>query len=191
MSPTLHVIVKILFLSPVVRSCVKSSSDSSTLKVDSVCCFCCCKTLKVCTSWCGGQLFSTADHLKTLPAPWKLASSFTGVEYFPQAFADNNPETHWRILCLPTVSIFPPSVLTMEAEASPAETMPLCLIKNSDAQAHAELPSSTTLGRPQSPAALPEEMSAVRKRSPQDSPTYIRSKMKVKVVFTHMIRILI
>lgn len=68
----------------------------------------------------------------------------------------------------------------MEAEASPAETMPLCLTKNSDMRAHAELPSSTTLGRPQSPAALPEEMPAVRKRSPQDSPTYVRSKMKVR-----------
>ncbi|CAF94054.1 unnamed protein product [Tetraodon nigroviridis] len=77
------------------------------------------------------------------------------------------------------VSIFP-SFQTMEAEASPAETTPLCLTKNCDVQAHAELPSSTTLGRPHSPAALPEEMSGVRKRSPPDSPTYIRSKIKVR-----------
>ncbi|TNM93718.1 hypothetical protein fugu_001894 [Takifugu bimaculatus] len=77
------------------------------------------------------------------------------------------------------VSIFPPSVLTMEVEASLAETTPLCLTKSSDARAHAELPSSTTLGQEQSPATLPEEMSGVRRRSPQESPTYIRSKMKV------------
>lgn len=68
----------------------------------------------------------------------------------------------------------------MEAEASPAETAPLCLTKNSDVQAHAELPSSTTLGQPQSPAALPEEVSGLRKRSLLDSPTYIRSKIKVR-----------
>lgn len=68
----------------------------------------------------------------------------------------------------------------MEVEASLAETTPLCLTKSADTQAHAELPSSTTLGQPQNPATLPEEMSGVRRRSPQDSPTYIRSKMKVR-----------
>lgn len=68
----------------------------------------------------------------------------------------------------------------MEAEASPAETTPLCLTKSSDVQAQAELPSSTTLGQPQSLAALPEDMSGGRRRSPQDSQTYIRSKIKVR-----------
>eukprot|EP00066_Takifugu_rubripes_P003940 XP_003966919.1 PREDICTED: putative transcription factor Ovo-like 1 [Takifugu rubripes] len=77
------------------------------------------------------------------------------------------------------VSIFPPSVLTTEVEASLAETTPLCLTKSSDARAHAELPSSTTLGQVQSPATLPGEMSGMRRRPPQESPTYIRSKMKV------------
>ncbi|XP_076581415.1 putative transcription factor Ovo-like 1a [Chaetodon auriga] len=78
------------------------------------------------------------------------------------------------------VSIFPPSGLMMEAEASPAETTPLCLTKESlcDMQTHAELPSSTMLGRPQSPAASPKEKSEVRRRSQGDS-AYIRSKMKV------------
>lgn len=68
----------------------------------------------------------------------------------------------------------------MEAEASLAEATPLCLTKSSDAQAHAELPSSTTLGQAQSPATQPKEMSGVRRRSNQESPTYIRSKMKVR-----------
>ncbi|XP_042368278.1 putative transcription factor Ovo-like 1a [Plectropomus leopardus] len=79
------------------------------------------------------------------------------------------------------VSIFPPSVLMMEAEASLAETTPLCLTKQSlsDTQTHAELPSSTMLGRPQSPApSSPEERSEVRRRS-QGGSTYVRSKMKV------------
>ncbi|XP_034020854.1 putative transcription factor Ovo-like 1a [Thalassophryne amazonica] len=78
------------------------------------------------------------------------------------------------------VSIFPPSVLMMEDEASPAETMPLCLTKHSDADisTHAELPSSTALGQPQNPPNSPEERSEVRKRSQSDS-TYIRSKIKV------------
>uniref|UniRef100_A0A3Q3X1N7 C2H2-type domain-containing protein n=1 Tax=Mola mola TaxID=94237 RepID=A0A3Q3X1N7_MOLML len=51
---------------------------------------------------------------------------------------------------LPPVSIFPPSVLMMEAEASPAEMTPLCLTKESPSETltHAELPSSTMLGRP-------------------------------------------
>ncbi|XP_029382466.1 putative transcription factor Ovo-like 1a [Echeneis naucrates] len=77
------------------------------------------------------------------------------------------------------VSIFPSSIL-MEAEASPAETSPLCLTKHSvsDTRTHAELPSSTVLGRPQSLAAPPEEKSEVRKRSHSSSP-YIRSKIKV------------
>lgn len=111
---------------------------------------------------------------------WKLASSFRGLAYFPQAFAANSPETHWLFPSFSAVSIFPSSILMLEAEASPAETTPLCLTKNSEVQAHAELPSSTTLGQPQSPAALPEEMSGVRKRSLQDSPTYVRSKIKVR-----------
>ncbi|XP_031159976.1 putative transcription factor Ovo-like 1a [Sander lucioperca] len=78
------------------------------------------------------------------------------------------------------VSIFPPTVLMMEAEASLAETTPLCLSKRSvsDAQTHAELPSSTMLGRPQSPAPSPEVRSDVR-RSSQGSSTYVRSKIKV------------
>ncbi|XP_026208758.1 putative transcription factor Ovo-like 1a [Anabas testudineus] len=77
------------------------------------------------------------------------------------------------------VSIFPPSVL-MEAEASPAEATPLCLTKHSvsDTQRRAELPSSTVLGRPQSPAAPPEERSDVRRRA-QGGSTYVRSKIKV------------
>lgn len=79
------------------------------------------------------------------------------------------------------VSIFPPSVLMMEAEASPAETTPLCLTKHSpcDAQTHAELPSSTMLGRPQSPPpSSSEDRSDVRRRS-QGGSTYVRSKIKV------------
>nr|XP_046237044.1 putative transcription factor Ovo-like 1a [Scatophagus argus] len=77
------------------------------------------------------------------------------------------------------VSIFPSSVLMMEEEASPAEMSPLCLTKQSlsDVQTRAELPSSTMLGRPRSPATPPEK-SEVRRRS-QGLPTYIRSKMKV------------
>lgn len=84
-------------------------------------------------------------------------------------------------LSLLVVSIFPPSILTMEAEASPAETTPLCLTKQSvsDTRTHAELPSSTVLGRPQSPAASTEERSEVRRRS-QGGSTYVRSKMKVR-----------
>lgn len=80
-------------------------------------------------------------------------------------------------LCLPPVSIFPASKLMMEAEASPAETTPLCLTKRSDTL-RAELPSSTALGRPQSPLGSGEERSEVRKRS-QSSSTYIRAKIKV------------
>lgn len=78
------------------------------------------------------------------------------------------------------VSIFPPSVLIMEVEASPAETTPLCLSKHplSDTQTFAELPSSTVLGRPKSRAGSPEEKSEIRRRSPGGS-TYIRAKMKV------------
>ncbi|XP_069570892.1 putative transcription factor Ovo-like 1a [Brachyistius frenatus] len=75
------------------------------------------------------------------------------------------------------VSIFPPSALMMEVEASPAEATPLCLAKHSpcDTQTCAELPSSTVLGRPRSPA---EERSEVRRRS-QGGSTYVRAKMKV------------
>ncbi|XP_053199767.1 putative transcription factor Ovo-like 1a [Scomber japonicus] len=78
------------------------------------------------------------------------------------------------------VSIFPPSVLVMDSEASPAETPPLCLTKHSisDTRTHAELPSSTVLGRPQSPVAPPEERIGIKRRS-QGGSTYIRSKMKV------------
>ncbi|KAF7229797.1 putative transcription factor Ovo-like 1a isoform X2 [Nothobranchius furzeri] len=75
------------------------------------------------------------------------------------------------------VSIFPPSVL-MEAEASPAETIPLCLTKNSQSDSHAELPSSTVLGEPQSPADSPETRSDIRRRW-QTSSIYVRSKIKV------------
>nr|XP_019963448.1 PREDICTED: putative transcription factor Ovo-like 1 [Paralichthys olivaceus] len=77
------------------------------------------------------------------------------------------------------VSIFPSSCL-MEAEASPAETTPLCLTKRSvsDARTHAELPSSTVLGRPRSPDASLGGRSEVRRRS-LGSSTYVRSKIKV------------
>ncbi|KAG7231646.1 hypothetical protein INR49_010774, partial [Caranx melampygus] len=78
------------------------------------------------------------------------------------------------------VSLLPPSVLMMEAEASPAEMTPLCLTKRSvsDSWTHAELPSSTVLGRPRSTEASPEERSEVRRRS-QGGSTYVRSKIKV------------
>uniref|UniRef100_A0A3Q3JDQ2 C2H2-type domain-containing protein n=1 Tax=Monopterus albus TaxID=43700 RepID=A0A3Q3JDQ2_MONAL len=68
----------------------------------------------------------------------------------------------------------------MEAEASPAEMTPLCLSKHpvSDTRMHAELPSSTVLGRPQSPVDSSEEKSEVRRRS-QGGSTYVRSKIKV------------
>uniref|UniRef100_A0A3Q0QPB2 C2H2-type domain-containing protein n=1 Tax=Amphilophus citrinellus TaxID=61819 RepID=A0A3Q0QPB2_AMPCI len=64
----------------------------------------------------------------------------------------------------------------MEVEASTAETTaPLCLTKQSpvDTQTHAELPSSTVLGRPQSPVGLPEGRSEVKRRS-QSNSTYVR-----------------
>ncbi|XP_056156675.1 putative transcription factor Ovo-like 1a [Lampris incognitus] len=80
------------------------------------------------------------------------------------------------------VSIFPPSTLMTGAEASLAETVPLCLTKHtnapSDRHAHAELPSCTVLGKPQSPTVLSEERSEVRKRT-QGNSTYVRSKIKV------------
>ncbi|XP_017296482.1 putative transcription factor Ovo-like 1a [Kryptolebias marmoratus] len=76
------------------------------------------------------------------------------------------------------VSIFPPAVLTMEAEASPAEPAPLCLTKHSVSDAHAELPSSTVLGEPRGPAGSPGGRSDIRRRS-QGASTYVRSKMKV------------
>lgn len=71
--------------------------------------------------------------------------------------------------------------MMIEAEASPAEIAPLCLTKQSlsDTQTYAELPSSTTLGRPRSPVASPEQRSGVRRRS-QGGPPYIRSKIKVR-----------
>lgn len=79
-----------------------------------------------------------------------------------------------------SVSIFPPSILIMEAEASLAEPAPLCLTKHSqsDTQPYAELPSSTMLGRAPSPAAVAEQKTEVRKRA-QGSPMYVRSKIKV------------
>lgn len=69
----------------------------------------------------------------------------------------------------------------MEAEASPAEMAPLCLTKRSvsDSWTHAELPSSTVLGRPRSPEVSLEERSEVRRRS-QGGSTYVRSKIKVR-----------
>ncbi|KAM9834446.1 putative transcription factor Ovo-like 1a isoform X2 [Syngnathus typhle] len=78
------------------------------------------------------------------------------------------------------VSIFPPSVLMIEDKASPAEMAPLCLAKPSlpERHAHAELPSCTALGRPSSPAAPPDESSAVRMKS-QGGLVFVRSKIKV------------
>ncbi|KAM3857526.1 putative transcription factor Ovo-like 1a [Diretmus argenteus] len=84
------------------------------------------------------------------------------------------------------VSIFPPSILLSEAEASPAETTPLCLTKrthspSADTHTRAELPSCTVLGRPQSPLVPPPpsvERSDIRRRS-QGGSTYVRSKIKV------------
>ncbi|XP_041840464.1 putative transcription factor Ovo-like 1a [Melanotaenia boesemani] len=72
------------------------------------------------------------------------------------------------------VSIFP----QMEAEASPAETVPLCLSKHALSDTRAELPSSTVLGRPRSLSGSPEEKSGIRRRS-QGASTYVRSKIKV------------
>ncbi|CAB1414995.1 unnamed protein product [Pleuronectes platessa] len=82
------------------------------------------------------------------------------------------------------MSFFPSSVL-MEAEASPAESTPLCLIKHSvcDTQTYAELPSSTVLGRPRSPSIFLGERSEVRRRAPGGS-TYVRSKIKVVSMVT-------
>ncbi|XP_061620008.1 putative transcription factor Ovo-like 1a isoform X1 [Phyllopteryx taeniolatus] len=78
------------------------------------------------------------------------------------------------------VSIFPPSVSINEDEASPAEVAPLCLAMRSlpERHARAELPSCTTLGRPQSPPALPDERSEVGRRS-QGGLVFVRSKIKV------------
>ncbi|XP_068444233.1 putative transcription factor Ovo-like 1a [Clinocottus analis] len=78
------------------------------------------------------------------------------------------------------VSIYPSPVLMMEAEASPAETAPLCLTKPSlcDTQTHAELPSCTMLGRPQSRAPSSDVRMDVRRRAHGGS-TYVRSKIKV------------
>ncbi|XP_061769063.1 putative transcription factor Ovo-like 1a [Nerophis ophidion] len=80
------------------------------------------------------------------------------------------------------VSIFPPSVLVMEDEASPAEGAPLCLAKQSvtESHTHAELPSCTVLGRPQSPVApMTDESSEVHANWSQNSSLFVRSKMKV------------
>ncbi|XP_054656071.1 putative transcription factor Ovo-like 1a [Dunckerocampus dactyliophorus] len=78
------------------------------------------------------------------------------------------------------VSIFPPSILMVEDEASPAEAAPLCLTKQSvpECRSHAELPSCTVLGRPQSPAPTADDSSEVGARS-QGSSSFVRSKMKV------------
>ncbi|XP_057709765.1 putative transcription factor Ovo-like 1a [Corythoichthys intestinalis] len=78
------------------------------------------------------------------------------------------------------VSIFPPSVLANEDEASPAEVAPLCLAKQTLAErhAHAELPSCTALGRPHSPPAASDDRSEVWKRSQSDL-VFVRSKIKV------------
>ncbi|MEQ2294286.1 hypothetical protein AMECASPLE_002522 [Ameca splendens] len=76
------------------------------------------------------------------------------------------------------VSIFPPSVLTTEAEASPAETMPLCLSKHTPSDSLAELPSSTVLGQPRSSTGSPEGRSDIR-RSLHGGSLYVRSKIKV------------
>ncbi|XP_037335947.2 putative transcription factor Ovo-like 1a [Pungitius pungitius] len=78
------------------------------------------------------------------------------------------------------VSIFPSSVLEMEAEASPAEMAPLCLAKRSpcETQTHAELPSSTLLGRPGSPPPPAGGRTDLRRRAQPGSP-YVRSKIKI------------
>lgn len=78
------------------------------------------------------------------------------------------------------VCIYPSPILMMEAEASPAEMTPLCLTKQSlsDTQTHAELPSSTMLGRPQSLAPSSEGRSDLRRRA-QGGSTYVRTKMKI------------
>ncbi|KAF6735267.1 putative transcription factor Ovo-like 1 [Oryzias melastigma] len=76
------------------------------------------------------------------------------------------------------VSIFPSSVLGLEAEASPAETAPLCLTKHPQLDTRPELPSSTILGRPQSPAGSLEGRSELKRRS-QGGSTYVRAKIKV------------
>ncbi|KAM4536587.1 putative transcription factor Ovo-like 1a [Odontesthes bonariensis] len=76
------------------------------------------------------------------------------------------------------VSIFPPSAPLIENEASPAETAPLCLSRHSPPDTCAELPSSTALGQPQSPAGSSQGRSDIRKRS-QGGSTYVRSKIKV------------
>ncbi|XP_054881225.1 putative transcription factor Ovo-like 1a isoform X2 [Poeciliopsis prolifica] len=64
-----------------------------------------------------------------------------------------------------------------EVEASPAETVPLCLTKHSSSDSRAQLPSSTALGRPRSPSGSPPR-SDIR-RSLHSGSLYVRSKMKV------------
>ncbi|XP_042256208.1 putative transcription factor Ovo-like 1a isoform X2 [Thunnus maccoyii] len=111
-------------------------------------------------------MFSRTNHSLQGLAVLFGAASIPGSDVPPQDALD--------------VSIFPPSVLVMDSEASPAETPPLCLTKHSlsDTRTHAELPSSTVLGRPQSSAAPPEERLGIKRRS-QGASTYIRSKIKV------------
>ncbi|XP_037613779.1 putative transcription factor Ovo-like 1a [Sebastes umbrosus] len=78
-------------------------------------------------------------------------------------------------------SIYPSAVLMMVAEASPAEMTPLCLTKHTpspDTQTHAELPSSTMLGRPRSSPPSPAGRTDIRRRALRHS-TFIRSKIKV------------
>lgn len=119
---------------------------------------------------------------------WKLNHLIFPSGYYV-GFKDGNSDMTLSLplslSLLSPVSIFPPSILTTEVEASPAETTqmttPLCLTKHStiDAQTHPELPSSTVLGRPQSPAGLPEGRSEIKRR-PQGSSTYFRAKIKVR-----------
>ncbi|XP_077445917.1 putative transcription factor Ovo-like 1a [Stigmatopora argus] len=77
-------------------------------------------------------------------------------------------------------SIFPPSVLANEDEASPAEAVPLCLTKQTlpERLARAELPSCTALGQPPSPPANQDDVVEVQKRSRGDL-EFVRSKIKV------------
>ncbi|XP_077598274.1 putative transcription factor Ovo-like 1a [Stigmatopora nigra] len=77
-------------------------------------------------------------------------------------------------------SIFPPSILANEDEASPAEAAPLCLTKQTlpECPARAELPSSTALGQPPSPLATPDNVTEVQERSRGDL-EFVRSKIKV------------
>lgn len=97
---------------------------------------------------------------------------------FPPSFIQMIDSLLLLLFFFCSVSIFPPSNLTMEAEATPAESTPLCLTKHSASDTYAELPSSTVLGRPQSPPTSIPEKSEVRRRT-QGGSIYIRSKIKV------------